>query len=139
LRYLLDTNAVSEPQRSNANAGYMAWLHRQESDDLAISALTVGELKRGVAVLEAGRRRSSLTAWIAEGLASFGDRILAVDARVASVWAEVGIRHRRAGRVVGAVDELIAATALAFDLAVVTRNLRDFEASGCQVLSPWAD
>lgn len=139
MRYLLDTNAVSEAQKPRPDLGYMDWLRRQVSEDLAISALTVGELRRGVALLEAGRRRSNLTAWLAEGLASFGERILPVDARVASVWAEVWLRHRQASRVVGAVDELIAATALTFDLALITRNRRDFEGAGCEVVSPWND
>ncbi len=116
----------------------MGWLSIQSPDDLAISALTFGELKRGVAALEPGRRRDELLTWLLAGLASFGDRILPVDTAVASTWADVGALYRRLGRPAGAIDELIAATALTHDLIVVTRNRRHFEASGCELLSPWS-
>ena len=79
-----------------------------------------------------------LEAWLAEGLGTFDDRILAVDIAVASAWAQVNTLHRRSGRTVGVSDELIAATALAHQLTVVTRNTRDFEVSGCAMFSPWS-
>jgi predicted nucleic acid-binding protein len=116
----------------------MAWLAAREPEELAISVLTYGELTRGVAALDQGRRRTELTAWLAEALTFYGDRILQVDVGVAAVWAEVWMTHRRLGRVVGVVDELVAATALAHDLIVVTRNVRDFEDSGCNLVSPWS-
>jgi predicted nucleic acid-binding protein len=136
LKYLLDTNAVSEPRRSPPDQGYLAWLSAQEPGDLAISALTFGELKRGVAALPPGRRRTELEAWLAEGLVSFGDRILPVEVSVAGVWADINALHKRLGRAVGVIDELIAATALAYGLIVVTRNAEHFEASGCDLLVP---
>jgi predicted nucleic acid-binding protein len=138
LRYLLDTNAVSEPRRLPPDRGYLDWIAARDPADLAISALTFGELKRGVAALPLGRRRAELEAWLTEGLSSFADRILPVDLSVASAWAEVSALHKRLGRAVGVIDELIAATALAHGLIVVTRNFRDFEASGCELQVPWS-
>lgn len=138
MKYLLDTNAVSEPQRPNPDRGYMDWLAAQIPDDLAISALTFGELRRGVTALGPGRRRTELSAWLVEGLAFFGERILPIDLAVASAWADVWALHRRLGRPVGVVDELTAATALAHGLTVVTRNTRHFEVSGCDLLAPWS-
>lgn len=138
MRYLLDTNAVSEPQRRVPDPGYLEWLASREPMDLAISTLTFGELKRGVAALDAGRRRVELSAWLSEWLSTFGDRILPVDLAVASAWAEVSGLNRRVGRPIGVIDELIAATALAHRLIVVTRNVRHFETSGCEVVAPWA-
>ena len=120
------------------NAGYMAWLARASASDLAISALTVGEVQRGVGALAPGKRRASLEAWVTEGLAHFADRILPVTAEIASAWATVSLRHRRAGRSVDVIDELIAATAIVRDLIVVTRDRPDFEASGCAFESPWS-
>ncbi|HTX48821.1 MAG TPA: type II toxin-antitoxin system VapC family toxin [Caulobacteraceae bacterium] len=138
MRFLLDTNAVSEPRQARPNAGYMRWIDGRDPDELAISALTYGELTRGIASLADGRRRSELSAWLAEALTFFGDRILPVDVGVAAAWAEVWLTHRRLGKSVGVVDELTAATAMAHGLAVVTRNVRDFEHSGCDLLTPWS-
>ena len=138
MRFLLDTNAVSEPRRPAPDTGYLQWLSAQDPNDLAMSVLTFGELKRGVGVLAPGRRRTDLEAWLTEGLVSFGDRILPVDLSVTAAWADVSALHRGAGRAVGVIDELIAATALAHGLTVVTRNGRDFEASGCDLLVPWS-
>ena len=86
-----------------------------------------------------GRRRAELDAWLSEGVSSFRERILPVDTAVASAWADVWAQHKRLGRAVGVIDELIAATALAHGLIVVTRNARHFEASGCDLLVPWSD
>jgi toxin FitB len=138
LRYLLDTNAVSEPQRPRRNPGYMDWLGERVPEELAITVLTYSELTRGIVAMDYGRRRADLTAWLAEALTFFDDRILQIDMGVAAVWAELWIAHRRQGRVVGVVDELTAATALAHDLVVVTRNVADFEHSGCKLVSPWS-
>ena len=138
MRFLLDTNAVSEPRRTPPDQAYLDWLSAQDPNDLAVSALTFGELKRGITALAPGRRRTELGAWLTEGLTTFGDRILPVDVAVAAAWADVSGLHRSLGRAVGVVDELIAATALAHGLIVVTRNARDFEASGCDLLVPWS-
>jgi toxin FitB len=139
LSFLLDTNAVSEPQKATPDRAYTRWLIEQRAEDLHISVLSLGELKRGVAMLQLGARRASIEAWLSEALVLFGSRMLPIDAPVATAWADVSLNHRRQGLTVGAVDELIAATALAHDLTVVTRNRRYFLASGCRLLSPWID
>jgi predicted nucleic acid-binding protein len=138
LKYLLDTNAVSEPQRPLPNPGYMQWIRGQAPQELAMTVLTLGELTRGIAALPAGRRRTDLMEWLAEALTFFGDRILSIDVAVASAWSDVWLAHRRLARQVGVVDELTAAAALAHGLTVVTRNARHFEHSGCKLLSPWS-
>lgn len=134
---MLDTNALSEPQRPKPDPGYMAWVAAQDEGDLATSAVVYGELKRGALNLPFGTRRVALETWLTEAVASFGHRLLPIDTRVAATWAELSVRHRRGGRTVLITDELIAATALAHGLAVVTRNVRDFQASGCEIVSPW--
>jgi predicted nucleic acid-binding protein len=139
LSFLLDTNALSEPQRPRPDAGYMAWIDGQPAGDLYLSVLSLGELKRGLAALEPGARRVRIEAWLSQALAVFSDRMLPIDAAVATAWAAVSLNHRQAGLTISAIDELIAATAIVHDLTVVSRNLRDFQASGCKLLSPWSD
>ena len=110
----------------------------QIDDALMISVLSLGEMRRGLLSLPAGQRRSSLEAWLIRTETAFGPRILPVDRAVATLWPEIAIANRAAGHKPGAIDELIAATALAHNLTLVTRNVRDFEASGCARLSPWS-
>lgn len=137
--YLLDTNAVSEPQKARPDSGYMAWLQAQEAQSLGISVLTLGELRHGLSALPIGGKRSQLETWFIEALTAFGDRVLPVDVPVVMAWADLALAHKRSGRAVSAVDELIAATALAHNLTVVTRNVRDFAASGCKLHTPWTN
>ncbi len=88
--------------------------------------------------MKAGARQSALQAWITRFVGDFGERILPLDVVVAGVWADLSADLQRQGRTVGLADEFIAATALAHGLIVVTRNVRDFEPTGCGLLSPWS-
>ena len=136
--FLLDTNAISEPKRARPDPGVVAWLGEQLLSDLHLSVLTVGELRRGVVRLEPGRRRDDLDFWLGELILRYEARILPVDLDVTERWASMAEAHRAAGRASDMTDELIAATAHAHGLTIVTRNLRHFEHSGCRVLSPWS-
>ncbi len=138
MKFLLDTNAVSEPLRRFPDAGYMRWLSERPSADLAVSVLTFGEVKRGAALLGTGRRRSEIEAWLNRAIQDLADRLLPVDATIAGVWADLSADLKSKGRPVDAVDQLIAATALAHRLVLVIRNTRDFEATGCELLCPWS-
>ena len=137
MRFLLDTNAVSEPARPQPDAGYAAWFADAPEADLFISVITLGELRRGVALLPDGARRRRYESVNRELLVWFGDRVLSIDPDVAIVWGDLSARHRSLGRRPALADELVAATALAHDLVVVTRNVADFEHSGCKLLCPW--
>jgi predicted nucleic acid-binding protein len=136
--YLLDTNAISEPKRARPNAGVVAWLNDQLLTDLHLSVITIGELRRGIIRLEPGRRRDDLDYWLAQVVLRFGDRILPIDLEVTDRWAALAEAQRAAGRTADMSDELIAATAHVHGLSVVTRNVRQFEHSGCRVVSPWS-
>ena len=136
--YLLDTNAISEPKRARPNAGVVAWLNDQLLTDLHLSVITIGELRRGIIRLEPGRRRDDLDYWLAQVVLRFGDRILPIDIEVTDRWAALAEAQRAAGRTADMSDELIAATAHVHGLSVVTRNVRQFEHSGCRVVSPWS-
>jgi len=136
--FLLDTNVVSEPKRSRPDAGVLTWLGEQLQSSLYISVLTVGELRRGIVRLAPGRRRDDLDFWLGDLILQHGERILAIDLDVTERWAALAEANRAAGRASDMTDELIAATAQAHGLTVVTRNVRHFEHSGCRVLSPWS-
>lgn len=85
-----------------------------------------------------GERRTAISEWLDSVIQDFGERILPVNIKVARRWANVSPSLRAAGAVIGVVDELIAATALAHGLTLVTRNVRHFEPTGCKLLSPWS-
>ncbi|MCY3560670.1 MAG: type II toxin-antitoxin system VapC family toxin [bacterium] len=134
-RFLLDTNVVSELTRDTPEPKVLAFLDRAPRPRL--SAIVVHELQVGVQILPAGRRKDRLQAAVASLLNAFGDRILPVD-RTAAEWA-ANIRADliRSGRTPGLADMLIAGTAAVRNLAVVTRNVRDFEGLGIGVVNPW--
>lgn len=136
VRYLLDTNLVSESRKPRPDSGVVAFLQSVDSSSLFISVLTIGELRKGIA----GKKlrdpdpnaASRLAAWV-EGLEiSFADRILGIDAAIARLWGEwSGERPRPV------VDTLLAATAVHHDLTLVTRNLRDVRGIEVKLLDPW--
>lgn len=139
MAFLLDTNVLSEVSRPEPNPAVRDWYGRQSWETLYVSVITLAELKRGLLLLDEGtRRRRLLEGHYRRILMSFEDRVPPIALGVAERWAEVTLRHIKAGRMQAALDELIAATGLAHDLTVVTRNVRHFEHSGCRLLSPWS-
>jgi len=132
--YLLDTNVISETRKSRPDAGVIAFLSAAGAEGLFLSVLTLGELRKGVAL----KRRTDPVASIKLGMwvegieTNFAARILPIDSAIALRWGELS-----AGRNLPVIDMLIAATALNRDLTLVTRNTRDFESSGALLLDPW--
>jgi toxin FitB len=133
--WLLDTNVLSETLRATPDARVMAWLAGIETEKCFVSVLTLGELRKGVLKLPAGKQRERLAHWLDHTLAQwFGDRVLPIDQAVCAQWAQ-GLAQ--VGRPLPAIDSLLAATAITHSLAVVTRNARDFELPGLEVVNPW--
>ncbi len=134
LQYLLDTNILSETRKKQANERVMSFLSGAEPSALFISVLSLGELRKGVALkiqsdADAAKR---LGAWV-DGLEfSFGERILGVDAAIARQWGELSAQRSRP-----VVDTLLAATALVHKLTLVTRNISDVHDLGVKLLDPW--
>lgn len=138
MRYLLDTNVVSEWVKPKAAEAVVAWLAEVEEDQVLLSVITVAELRRGVELLADGRRRKRLEKWIAEDLPGrFHGRVLYVDLLVAESWGRLTARATRAGRSLGSMDAFLAATAAAYDLTLATRNVRDFEGLDIALFNPW--
>ena len=137
MSYLLDTNAVSEPGRKAPDPVFMQWWSTIESGQVFLSALTLGEIRHGVVRLPQGPQRQRLERFSAMLRLRFSDQVLMIDERVADTWGELSAQLKEAGRPVGAIDALIAATALTHDLTVVTRNASHFIPTGCKLLVPW--
>ncbi len=136
--FLLDTNVVSELVRPAPHRRVVDWVKKHRPADLFLSAVTLGELVRGVVRLPAGSRRQALESWVAESLpGQFAGRILPFDQQVAVIWGELMGAADRAGGPRSAADAQIAATAMRHDLILVTRNTADFQDLKVIVLNPW--
>ena len=132
---LLDTNVVSELTRETPDSRVIAFLAGH--DDLWLSAVVLHELDFGVGLLPLGRRRDDISAALSAFVTEYEDRILPVGRSEARQAAALRARAHRSGRVLDLGDALIAGTASANDLSVATRNVRDFDGLGLDVIDPW--
>ena len=137
MSYLLDTCVVSELSRPRPDPGVVAWMSEADVASLHLSAITIGEVRRGALRLPAGKRRTSLSEWSERLRRSFSGRVLPIDESVALRWAEIAARAEQSGRSGSFADGLIAATALDRGLTLVSRNVTDFEPFGVSLLNPW--
>ena len=137
MRYLLDTNIISNITKPAPSESLMAWMADQADADLFISSLTVAEIRRGVLEKPAGKKRDQLEAWFSgpEGPpALFAGRILAFDEKAALIWAQLMAEGKARGRPRSGLDAIIAAVAQANGCTLVTDNAKDFE--GIEILNP---
>ena len=135
MSYLLDTNVISELVRPKPAKAVLAWFENIPSEALHISVLTLGEIRKGVEQMPDGARREKLRLWIEHDLADwFETRILPVDIQVADRWGRL---IAQMGRPVPSIDSLLAATALHHELRLVTRNQKDFDYPGLEIINPW--
>lgn len=138
MRLLLDTNVLSEVTRPLPETGVLDWLDRLDEDRTFISVVSIAEIRRGVALMAKGRKRDALAEWLARDLtARFEQRIISVEERVALTWGDLMGDAKRSGRGLSSMDGLIAATAIAHDLTLATRHIRDFEGFGIDLINPW--
>jgi predicted nucleic acid-binding protein len=136
--FLLDTNCISELVRAQPEPRVLDWIEEADESLLYLSVLTLGEIRKGVAALPPGKRRTRLEAWLEVELqARFSGRILPIDAAIADRWGVLAAEARRAGRSLSAIDGLLAATALQHNLTIVSRNVNDFANAPTPVLNPW--
>lgn len=135
---LLDTNVVSEPLRLAPEGRVIEWIDAQAMETLFLSAITVAELRAGVAMLPAGKRRAGLQdALETRVLPLFAGRVLSFDMACTQVYATLIAKARAAGLAIAAADGYIAAIAATHGLAVATRDTGPFEAAGVAVINPW--
>ncbi|MFC5860742.1 type II toxin-antitoxin system VapC family toxin [Acidicapsa dinghuensis] len=137
MRALLDTCVLSELNRKGGSSQVRTAVDALEDEDLYISAITVGELTKGVLRLPPGKRRSELTTWLLALRQHYSGRILAVDEDTAELWGEIAAHAEARGKIIPALDGLIAATAMQHGLHILTRNTDDFLATGAMLSNPW--
>lgn len=138
MRALLDTCVVAELRKPGGHAGVRDAVAQFVPDDLFVSTLTIGEIVKGVALLADGRKKRALASWLIAFEQQFRDRILPVDHDAARMWGEISARLQRKGTPIPVIDGLIAATALSRGFHIMTRNTRDFAATGVLVIDPWS-
>jgi predicted nucleic acid-binding protein len=136
--FLLDTNCISEVVRLKPDPHVTAWIDAAEESLLYVSVLTLGEIRKGLAALPQGKRRSRLETWLEVELqARFSGRILSIDAAVADRWGLIAAVAKIKGKPLSAIDGLLAATAIHHNLTIVSRNVGDFANTEVPVVNPW--
>jgi hypothetical protein len=137
--FLIDTNVISEARKGRrADQGVIGfWAEVARNDTpLFLSAITIGELRRGVDLIRHRgdhQQAGVLEAWLAQVLEDYGDRVLALDGEAAQLWGRLRVPHAQ-----NAIDKQIAAIALLHDLTLVTRNSEDFTGTGVRLLNPFS-
>lgn len=135
---VLDTNVISEMWKVEPNPNVLAWIDAQAIETLYLSAITVAELRYGLATMPEGKRRTIYQERLEhEVLTAFAGRVLAFDLDTSKIYADLMARARAEGKAIGKADGYIAATAAAHGLIVATRDISPFEAGGLEVINPW--
>ena len=138
MRYLLDTNVLSEIRKPNGNARVKAFVNSLREEDLFFSALSIGEIRFGIEKLPPGPKKTELLVWLTQKLPEwFENRIISLDADTMAEWGRL---QAETAKTLPLFDSLIAATALVLHLTLVSRNTRDFErVPGIILLNPWEE
>ena len=137
MSFLLDTCVVSEYSKPVPSAKVLQWIDGQPDHDLFISAITFGEIQKGITTLPHGRKRRTLETFLKNTLETFDGRILPLDREVCLQWGTLRGQMQLKGQLVPVVDAFLAATVLTHRMTFVTRNVADFERTGVEILNPW--
>ena len=138
MKYLLDTCLISELVKPKPQPAVLRWLDTCDENSLFLSVLTIGELHKGISKLPDSVRKEELRHWVNHDLKTrFRNRLLDVDHEIATDWGMIQGEAERRGEKLPVMDSLIAATAQAHNLTVVTRNCRDLERCGVRICNPW--
>ncbi len=139
MNYLLDTCILSETIKPTPDARVVAWLSEQNEEELFISTISVGELRKGIERLPAGSKKHHLLIWLSRLLEMYSTRFLDFDPECAMSWGSLCAEAKQEGHPLPVLDSMLAATALRFGCTLVTRNTRDYEGTPARVLNPWTE
>ena len=137
MRALLDTCVLSEIRKADGNQGVRQAVDGISDDDLFVSVISLGEIAKGIELLENGRRKRTLQSWLQTLERDYASRILPVDSVASQIWGELTAGAQKQGKTVASNDGLIAATARRHGLHIMTRNIADFVATGTMLINPW--
>ena len=136
MTYLVDANVLSEATKPDPNPAVLAWL-KQNEREIGVDPFILGEIRFGILLLPAGKRRQNLDRWFREGVAKV--HCVAWEAATGMRWAKLLADLRASGQAMPIKDSLIAATALVHGFILVTRNVRDFRKAGVKMFDPFID
>jgi predicted nucleic acid-binding protein len=134
---ILDTNVVSELMRPEPAPQVANWVRDRDRHELKTTAITLAEVRYGIARLTEGRRKQALLTAADEIFSAFEDQVLPLDTAAAECYAVIASSRERTGRPVGGFDALIAAICRSQGAALATRNVTDFEGTGVEIVDPW--
>ena len=137
MSYLVDSNVLSESSKSRTDSRVLQWMSDHDAE-LYVSVISLGEILKGIHLMDAGRRRVQIERWFQRIERWAASRILPVDPPLMETWARFYASHQRAGRRLPLLDSLLAATALRYKLTLVTRNTADFPGD-VPVFNPWME
>ncbi len=139
MNILLDTCALSELRKPEPSPAFLDWFNDCNEHVLYLSAVTLGELRFGIDLLEDGKRKNDLLTWYAQLCLSYRGHIIPPSQKICELWGTLRAQRKRHGQPLAMADGLIAATALHESMALVTRNTKDFQNVGVELLNPWND
>ena len=138
MNYLLDTCVISELIKERPSTRVVEWVRGINENFMFLSVLTIGEIHKGIRKLPVSKNRNTLREWVSKDLCQrFENRILSVSMEIAGIWGEIQGNAEKKGEKIPVVDSLIAATAIAHALTVVTGNAVDMEKTGVPIYNPW--
>lgn len=138
MNYILDTNVISELVAARPNPNVIEWIQSVDSNQVFLSVIAIGELKKGIEKLVDSDRKVRLDHWLHEDLlVRFENHLLLIDLQTMLLWGSLVAQLESIGQPISAIDSLLAATGLQWQYILVTRNKAHFERTGVALLNPW--
>ncbi len=138
MKYLLDTCVISELVKKKSNSNVIRWLESADDDSLFLSILTIGEIQKGISKLPDSNKKTFIQNWLDNDLINrFSNRIIDINIEIINIWGILIGKSESKGISIPTIDSLIGATAIAQNMTVITRNIRDIEKTGAKTLNIW--